>query len=135
MLDFHPKPGALLLCRYWRDSVEPEMVKTRPVIVVSPRLRRRDGLCTVVPLSTTPPQSPQDYHCEIDLSRPLPSPWNAVSHWVKADMIATVGHGRLELIGIGRDQYGKRKHLNLVIPNDDLTRIRACILRGLSFDS
>ena len=80
------------------------MVKTRPVLVVSPRLRRRDNLCTVVPLSTTPPQNQQNYHCRLVLARPLPSPWNAPEHWVKADMMATVAFHRLDLIQIGRNE-------------------------------
>ena len=50
-LTFHPRPGAVLMCQYEPGFVKPEMVKRRPVIVIAPRLRHRDKLCTVVPLS------------------------------------------------------------------------------------
>jgi mRNA interferase MazF len=129
-LSFHPAQGAILLCDY-SGFKPPEMVKRRPVIVISPRLRRRDNLCTVVPLSTTAPEAPQDYHCELELPRPLPAPWNAARHWIKADMLATVGFHRLNLIGIGRDQCGKRKYLNMTITQDSLKAVQYCVLRAL----
>ena len=45
--------GILLLCDYARGGFQPpEMVKRRPAIVISPRLPHRDGLCTVVPVSS-----------------------------------------------------------------------------------
>jgi uncharacterized protein YifN (PemK superfamily) len=85
----------------------------------------------VLPLSTTVPDSPQAYHCELELTRPLPSPWNAPKHWVKADMMATVGFHRLDPIGIGRDQYGKRKYLTLIISQHDLETVQRCVLAAL----
>jgi len=129
-LKFHPKQGAIILCDYTGFKA-PEMIKRRPVIVLSPRLRRRDGLCTVVPLSTTSPVRVENYHCQLELPRPLPSPWRAQTHWVKADMLSTVGFHRLDLIRTGRDQYGKRKYLNVIVPQDDLERIRTCVLQAL----
>ncbi len=120
-LTFHPRQGAILMCDYSGFKV-PEMVKTRPVAVISPRLRRRENLCTVVPLSTTAPDDPQQYHCELRLARPLPAPWDAPTQWVKSDMLATVGFHRLNLIQIGRDQYGKRRYLDLTIPTADFCR-------------
>ncbi len=89
-LKFNPKAGAILICNYSTGFVAPEMVKRRPVVVVSPRLRRRDGLCAVVPLSRTPPPAPQNYHYELQLGRPLPKPWGSDRFWVKTDMLATV---------------------------------------------
>jgi mRNA interferase MazF len=56
-------------------------------------------------------------------------------HWVKADMLATVGFHRLNLIGIGRDQYGKRKYLTLAISRDDLENIRQCVLHALGMEA
>jgi len=129
-LKFHPKQGAIILCDYTGFKA-PEMIKKRPVVVISPRLRRRDGLCTVVPLSTTAPNRVEPYNCELELIRPLPAPWRAQTHWVKADMLATVGFHRLDLIRTGRDQYGKRKYLNVIVPQDDLERIRVCVLHAL----
>ncbi len=51
-LSTHPQVGSTLICNYGTGFVAPEMVKRRPVVVIS-RLRRRADLCTVVPLSTT----------------------------------------------------------------------------------
>ena len=134
-LKFHPEIGTIVLCDYRSGFQPPEMSKRRPVVIVSPRLRRREDLCSVVPLSQTPPNHPQDYHYQLILDRPLPAPWNSPIQWVKADMIATIAFKRLHLIGIGRDQEGKRKYLNKAIPIDDLNNIRKCVLNslGLSF--
>lgn len=130
-LQFHPKVGTILICDYRTGFITPEMVKRRPVVVISPRLRRRDGLCTVVPLSHTPPTPPQNYHHELQLDRPLPKPWGSDRFWVKADMVATVSFDRLELIKLGKDQEGKRKHLNIQIKTEDLQGIRTCVLHAL----
>lgn len=130
-LTYHPKTGAIVLCNYDTGFRKPEMVKTRPAIVISPRLRKRDKLCTVVPLSTTEPETPHPYHCELTFDRPLPRPWTAERCWVIADMLATVGLDRLDRIGIGRDQYGKRKYLDTRITAEELHRIRGCVLHAL----
>ena len=53
MLKFHPEPGTILICDYSTGFRLPEMVKKRPVVTISPRLKRRDGLITVVPLSVS----------------------------------------------------------------------------------
>lgn len=111
------------------------MVKTRPVVIISPRLRNRDNLCTVVPLSQSEPKKIQAYHYEMTLPRPLPSPWSAGTYWVKADMMATVAFHRLHLIGIGKDHEGKRKYLTSIIPCDDLRNIRICLLHALGMKS
>ena len=129
-IGFHPKPGAILLCDYSGFKV-PEMVKRRPAIVLSPRLRHRDGLCTVVPLSGTTSNTIEDYHCRIAFDRPLPKPWGSSAYWAKADMLATVGFHRLHMIGIGRDQAGRRKYMTSHIKPDDLRRIRVCVLHAL----
>jgi len=106
------------------------MVKARPVIVISPRLRNRDGLCTVVPLSTTPPRHVESYHCEIEFDRPLPG-WSAQKCWVKGDMVATVSFERLGLLRLGRDRQGQRKYLQLMIKHEQLQSVKACVLHGL----
>ena len=133
-LHFHPEPGLVLLCDYSEFRV-PEMVKERLVVIISPRLRRREGLCTVVPLSQTAPEPPQDYHCQLRLERPLPGRWAAESYWVKADMLATVGFHRLTLLGIGRDHEGKRRYITPKIPPAELRVIRQRVLCALDLES
>jgi len=131
MLKYHPEPGTLLICDYGEEAVEPEMVKRRPVVVVSPRLKLRTGLCAVVALSTTPPNPSEDYHCTIRVDPPLPAPFDSPEIWVKADMLATVGFHRLDLPRTGRDQYGKRKYLTVRITSDELQAVYRCVLCGL----
>lgn len=52
----HPPLGTLLLCDFGSGFKPPEMVKRRLVVVISPRIKARPGLCTVVALSTTLPK-------------------------------------------------------------------------------
>ena len=42
-LTFHPDPGTLLVCNFDTGFIPPEMVKRRLVVVISPRLRKRDN--------------------------------------------------------------------------------------------
>jgi mRNA interferase MazF len=66
-------PGTILICDYSLGGFrEPEMVKRRPAIVVSPRLPFRDGLCSVVPVSSTPPPRLVDYVVQLTLPTPQP---------------------------------------------------------------
>ncbi|TKT43352.1 type II toxin-antitoxin system PemK/MazF family toxin [Rhizobiaceae bacterium LC148] len=125
-------PGTLLLCDYALGGfVPPEMVKRRPAIVVSPRLPHRDGLCAVVPLSTTPPSRSLDYVVELILDPILPSPFDSPMMWAKCDMIATVSFDRLDLFRTSRDQQGKRKYLTRRVDADTLERIRLAVRAGL----
>lgn len=108
------------------------MVKRRPVIVVSHRLPHRDHLCTVVPLSTTPPRAPNLlYVHELRLGQPLPKPFKALVMRVKADMMATVSFARLDMFRTGRDQAGKRKYLQPKVPAADMAAIERCICAAL----
>lgn len=127
-------PGTILLCDYNTGFHPPEMVKRRPAVVVSPRLPHRDGLCTIVPLSTTPPAHPVPYVCQIEIAAPLPAPFSATTMWAKADMLATVSFGRLDLFRTDRDASGKRTYLHPKLPADDLQRVRACILYSIGWE-
>ena len=132
MLKFHPRPGTILICDYTTGFRKPEMVKRRPVVVVSPRLRRRNGLCAVVPLSTTPPNSAEAYHCRIVFERSLPEPWSSPEMWAKCDMLATVGFGRLDLIRTARDPAtGTRKYLTVQLKSEDLESVKRAVLASL----
>lgn len=127
----HPAAGTVLLCDFAGGFREPEMVKRRPVVVVSPRIRARPGLCTVVALSTTAPEPAMPYHAQIDLRPELPEPWSSDAIWVKGDMINAVGFHRLDLIRLGRAEGGGRMLLLQPLPGETLATIRRCILAGL----
>jgi mRNA interferase MazF len=128
-LPYHPKQGTIVICDF-KGFVSPEMVKRRPAVIVSPRLRKREGLCTIVPLSTTPPKVIEAYHYKLYIDPVLPEPYNAEFHWVKADMVYTVSLDRLFLPFFGKDQ-GKRSYDKRVISKDELVNIQQCILAGL----
>jgi mRNA interferase MazF len=132
-LSDHPTPGAILVCDYNTGFQEPEMVKTRLCVVITPRLRRRNGLCTVIPLSTTAPDPVEDYHYEVQLARELPRPWEGPAKWAKCDMLATVGYGRLSPIGIGRGNDGKRRYIYPHVTTEQLKAIRCGVLCALTF--
>lgn len=126
MLKFHPKPGSILMCDYRTGFAPPEMVKARPVVVVSPRLRRREGLCTIVPFSTTPPAPVEAHHCALRLLSPLPKPFDAPDVWAKCDMLATVSFQRLDLIRVG-----KRKYIVPELSDHQLEAVRRGVLHAL----
>jgi uncharacterized protein YifN (PemK superfamily) len=131
----HPEPGTILVCDFNAGFREPEMVKRRPVVVVSPKISIRAGLCTVVALSTTPPSPVMSYHCELVLDPPLPEPWNKGAMWVKGDMIVASGSHRLDFIRTGKNELGERVYREEQIPADDLRRVRSCILSALGLAS
>jgi uncharacterized protein YifN (PemK superfamily) len=125
-------PGTILLCDYSLGGFRaPEMVKRRPAVVISPRLSHRDGLCTVVPLSSTAPVRELPYVVRIELSQTLPPPFDHPIMWAKCDMLATVGFARLDLFRTGRDQEGKRKYLHPLLPDPDMQRLMAGVLTAL----
>lgn len=93
----HPAIGSILLCDFNTGFKAPEMVKRRPVVVISPKIRSRAGLCTVVALSTKDPQPVMSYHCRLKIEPILPEPWNSESMWIKGDMVYAAGFHRLDL--------------------------------------
>lgn len=129
-IKFHPAQGTILICDF-RGFLEPEIVKRRPVIAVSPKFKDRWGLCTIVPLSTTPPRPIKDYHYKLRTDPPLPEPYSSEWQWVKADMLYTVAFDRLYLPADGKENDGKRIYDIRSISMDDLHQIQQCIRHGL----
>lgn len=117
---FHPSAGTLLVCDF-TGMVEPEMVKSRPVVVVSPRLRHRTGLCTVVPLSTTPPNDVMAWHCKLILETPLSAKWNKTEIWAKCDMLYTMRFERLDRFHTRVGNH--RKYYDRHVSDEQLGRV------------
>lgn len=92
----------MLVCDF-RGYVEPEIVKTRPVVVVSPNHMRRPGLVTVIPLSTTAPLKIEPYHYLLE-GNPVPGS-GAERVWAKCDLVATVSVERLDRKKVSRGNY------------------------------
>ena len=108
-LQYYPNQGEILLCDYGAKVIPPEMDKRRPVVIVTPRLRRRGELVGVIPLSTTEPEEAQDFHCRFELQVPLPAPFDSPAMWAKCDMFSVVSRSRLDRFKAGRGERRDRK--------------------------
>lgn len=132
----HPATGTILVCDFTAGFKMPEMVKIRPVVVISPKIVARSGLCTVVPLSTVIPLKLMPYHYELQpLDPPLPPPFDEGPNWIKGDMVVSVGFHRLNLIRMGKASTGERRYRYEVLPPSEMKEIRTCVLRGLGLAS
>jgi len=129
-VSYHPGQGAILLCDY-QGSQTPEMDKKRPVVVLCNHIHARPNLCTVVPLSTSPPTSMMPYHFKLFTIPPLPAPYNSEFHWVKADMINAVSFQRLSLPFKGKDNNGKRIYDIRVLDKGEFRSVQQAVLNGL----
>lgn len=127
----HPAIGAILLCNFDSGFKIPEMVKRRPVVVISPKIASRAGLCTVVALSTHEPRPRMSYHCEINLDQVLPPPFDNNTMWVKGDMLYAVAFHRLDYFRSGRDSIGRRIYITKYLNKDQLKQVRECVLRSI----
>ena len=128
-LPFHPRTGTLWMCDFNTGFQPPEMVKRRPVVVISPYPRRRPaGLCTIVPLSTTDPIPIEPFHHLMD-PRSLPDRLAQDDTWAKCDMLYTVSLGRLSRA------TNRRQPMNFRVLNADLDAIRACVKIALGLDT
>jgi uncharacterized protein YifN (PemK superfamily) len=129
-LAIHPEVGTVVICNYSGFKM-PEMVKTRLAIVISPRLKRRNDLCTVVPLSTKDPDPVEEFHHRVTLPREVPS-YEGLEKWAKCDMLATVGFHRLVLPHEKREPFDeKRRYINMRVSDDDFAAVMNCVRRSL----
>ena len=132
-LPFRPEPGTVLMCNFDTGFKPPEMVKVRPVVVVSPRRRHGAALCTVIPLSTTPPAPVEPHHHCLDPAS-LPGQLARKQTWAKCDMLYTVSLERLDRVRVGRSGDGRRRYVVQSITGADWKAIRKCITIGLGLD-
>ena len=131
----HPPTGTILICDFETDFKLPEMVKIRPVVVISPKISGRYGLCTVVALSTTAPNPRMTFHAEISILPTLPPPWNAGKMWVKGDMIYAIGFHRLDFVRNGKDVNGKRIYRFATLDNEQIKMVRTLVLRSIGLST
>ncbi|MFN3512724.1 MAG: type II toxin-antitoxin system PemK/MazF family toxin [Phenylobacterium sp.] len=126
----HPQPGTIVRVDLNDGFRPPEMVKRRPCIVLSPPLPGRPQLCTIVPLSTTPPNPAGAHHMQIEFDPPLPHPYIEPRMWVKADVVLTVAFHRLRLLFSRWDQ-GQRVYDVRVLDPQVFEDVKACVRAGL----
>ncbi len=127
----HPPQGTIVTVDYSRGFKKPEMVKTRLAIVLSPKMKRRPHLCTIVPLSLTEPDPPMPFNKLIKIPFSLPPPWGDHERWIKGDMVNAVGFHRINLLKVGKDRAGERIYNMQTIPEDLLKVAQKCALHGM----
>ncbi|MBN1394766.1 MAG: type II toxin-antitoxin system PemK/MazF family toxin [Pirellulales bacterium] len=131
-VNFHPKPGQVLICDFNTGFRPPEMVKKRPVVVIS---KCRSQLVTVVPISTVEPCPVEKWHHELQ-GLSLPVSLRRKRCWAKCDMVATVALWRLDRVCVGKHPTtGKRIYVSHVVCPQDFAAIRSAVLAGLGFTS
>ncbi len=136
-LKFHPVPGTILMCDFDTGFQVPEMVKKRPVIVLSPKRKRCSGLCTVVAISTKEPQEIDNWCYELP-KECLPDTqfYQNKTSWVKGDMVYRVSFNRLELIKVGKDkETGKRIYFKQSLEEAQLKQVYSCVLNALNLSN
>ena len=132
---FHPKRGTIVVVDNAPGFKEPEMVGKRLAVVISPDIKNRPSLLTVVPSSLTAPKQAMPYHAEIDIPFDLPESWGNRPRWVKGDMVNTVGFHRADLVRVGKNKAGKRQYLTKPLPSDIFRVVQKCALHGQSFST
>lgn len=130
-ISYYPSAGEVLLCNFETGFIEPEMVKLRPVVIISPRLRGCGNLATVIPFSTTPPIIIEDYHYLLELENALPYPFDENPIWLKCDMIYRVSRDRLDRFNGKRLPNGKRQYLSGHVNATQLIDIKKAVLHSI----
>jgi uncharacterized protein YifN (PemK superfamily) len=133
-ITIHPKVGQIVMCDFSAGFKVPEMIKKRPVLVLTPAYKGHNGLVTVTPLSTVKPDPIEAYHYLIPkASMPQLGHFQTDETWLKGDMIYTVGFHRLDLIKLGkRGSDGKREYFTQRLGREQMKAIYECILHGLN---
>jgi len=124
-LTFHPGPGTIVICDFSAGFRPPEMVKVRPVVVISPR-RRSVQLVTVVPLSSVAPVPAEPWHYQLP---PGAYPPARGAIWAKCDVVATVGLARLDRVKA--KIQGRRVYQTFQLGDVDLAAILAGVRAAL----
>ncbi len=122
-----------MICDFNTGFIAPEMIKRRPVVVISPRPRRSNQLCTVVPLNTTVPNPVKPFHHRMD-PRSLPGKLAQRETWAKCDMLATVSLERLNRVMVGKNSAGKRIYVAEQVIIEDLEAIRRGVMIALGIE-
>lgn len=120
---YHPHKGSVVMCDF-SGNIIPEIVKRRPVVVITPRLPYRSGLVTVVPLSTTPPEYNVDY--VVKLSEYYGNDPFHPQQYAKCDLVCSVSLKRLDRIKVGY-----RKYISPQMSESDLNNVLLGVKKAL----
>ena len=127
-LSFHPEPDTILICDFSTGFRPPEMVKVRPVVVISPR-RRSSQLATVVPLSSVEPYPVAPWYWLVPEGL-YPSARGPM--WAKGDVVTTVALERLDRVKV-RDAGGKRRYVTVHLTTVQLAEVQSAVRAALGF--
>ena len=130
-LNHHPRRGTIVCANFDSGFRVPEMVKRRLCIVISPPIKARAGLCTVVPLSLSKPDPIMPYHYQFEIPFQMPKNWGNAPRWVKGDMICAIGFHRIDLLRLGKNRQGERQYQLNTLSQIHLNNISNCVLAGL----
>lgn len=123
-LNYFPRAGQLLVCNF-SGFKAPEMIKSRPVIVISPRLPHRSEIVTIVPISLTAPRHNLPFAVKLSKNYHPEEP-DDLECWAKCDMVTNLAKARLDGFKVGRRQW-----VNPQISGDDLKAVRAGVVYSL----
>lgn len=127
-LRFQPSPGTILNCDF-AGYIVPEIVKTRQVVVIW-KHKTNAKLVYIVPLSTTPPHTPELAHELSCLPIPRQGQPADTRIWVKCDMVYTVSTDRLSM-PVNRASRRNSAPININIATPDLMEVRQRIAKAL----
>ncbi|MBS0207824.1 MAG: type II toxin-antitoxin system PemK/MazF family toxin [Planctomycetes bacterium] len=126
-ITFNPHPANILMCDFDSGFKPPEMVKRRPVVVMS---KGNGQTVIVIPLSTAEPVPLQSFHVEMS-TLSLPESLRDRRCWAKCDMVCTVAYWRLDRVRDIKDPLtGKRRYVTHHALAADMDLIKQA-LRGL----
>lgn len=122
-INWQPQPGQILICHFGLGFRPPEMVKTRPVMVISPKTRIWTKLCIVVPISSRAPDPAEHHHFK--LPKGLLPDRKYEEAWIKADTVMAVSCHRLDRLKIK-----PREYIVPLAPPDVLREVQKCVLHA-----
>jgi uncharacterized protein YifN (PemK superfamily) len=105
--------------------VPPEMVKPRPVVVVSPRLPFRAEIVAIVPISLTAPRHGESFVVRLSKNYHPLEP-DDLPCWAKCDMLLNLSRSRLDGFKVGRRKW-ETPHM----AGEDLRAVRYGVLYAL----
>lgn len=111
----HPPQGSIVTVNYATGGFkEPEMVKRRLAVTLTPKIIARPHLCTVVPLSLTPPEKEMPYHCTIRIPFELPKEWGDAA----SETLCPAWHGPINI-----DKAPVEAHISTVSGSAHVIRV------------
>ncbi|EPI2684581.1 type II toxin-antitoxin system PemK/MazF family toxin [Vibrio cholerae] len=128
-IKYSPKVGQILMCDF-SGFREPEMVKTRPVLVIGTRPNGHN-LVTIVALSSTEPDKRQSYHLPLDDNHLPRHKFFKGNTWVKGDMIYTLSFDRLSYVCLGSENR-KRMYFQNRLSREVMKEVYSCVLNGIN---